>query len=151
MKRMKQNTVLATSMALKPILQKNTSSLMKKLFRYTFLPYPLHLSHLCNPPMFLPIVSLTASPPCFLCLFGSCFPPLIPGSPHLSAKAGDLWNISLSISLLPCFTLISEDTCAQCWGHSDECNLTLLLSQTSEESQALKSLQCERSTFNIHS
>lgn len=50
MKRMKQNTVLATSMALKPVLQKNTSSLMKKRFRYTFLPYPLHLSHLCNPP-----------------------------------------------------------------------------------------------------
>lgn len=64
MKRMKQNTVLATSMALKPVLQKNTLSLIKKLFRYTFLPYPLHLSHLCNPPMFLPIVSLTASPAC---------------------------------------------------------------------------------------
>ena len=62
---MKQNTVLATSMALKPVLQKNTSSLMKKLFQYTFLPYLSHLSHLCNPPMFLPIVSLTASPPCF--------------------------------------------------------------------------------------
>ena len=64
MKRMKQNTVLATSMALKSVLQKNTWSLMKKLFRYTFLPCSLHLSHLCTPPMFLPIVSLTASPPC---------------------------------------------------------------------------------------